>query len=176
MIDICWEGHSRRPAPQNRHTAHLRRRAHCTPRKPSGWEGGGDKLHPQLGATTRAKHLVAWAAWTWDRRKTQAQPSLRLCGVPENLDLSGLDLGSVCKPGPASDSSRQSNLESEQCRLGKHTCHEQGQTQCGWITVSTCQWYLFAVFLPPQSLPEQTSLKKKKKKWPPPCPLWQGRT
>ena len=32
----------------------------------------------------------------WGRHKTQAQPSLRLCGVPENLNLSSLGLGSAC--------------------------------------------------------------------------------
>ena len=69
----------------------------------------------QLGATVLAKHLVTLAAQTWDGHKTQAQPSLHLCGVPENL--SGLDLGSACNPGPASDSSQQSNLEPEKCRL-----------------------------------------------------------
>ena len=57
----------------------------------------------------------------------QAQSSLRLCGVPENLNLSGFDLGSALNPGPASDSSWQSNLKPEQCRLGKHTRHEQGK-------------------------------------------------
>ena len=55
----------------------------------------------------------------------QAQPSLCLCGIPECLNLSGLDLGSAYNPGPASDSSRQSNLEPKQCRQGKHTHHEQ---------------------------------------------------
>ena len=35
------------------------------------------------------------------RHKTQAQPSLRLCGVPENLNLSGLGLGSACNSGHA---------------------------------------------------------------------------
>ena len=83
--------------------------------------GEGISHSLQLGATTHAKYLVTWAAQTWDGRKTQAQPSLCLCGVHKNLNLSGLDLGSACKPGPTSDSSRQSNLESEQCRLGKHT-------------------------------------------------------
>ena len=39
------------------------------------------------------------------RHKTEAQPSLCLCGVPENLNRSGIDLGSACKPGPALDSS-----------------------------------------------------------------------
>ena len=125
--------------------------------------GEGRSLRLKLGAATHAKHLVTWAARTRDGRKTRAQPSLSLCGGPENLNLSGLDLGSAYKPGPASDSSRQSNLGPEQCRLGKHTLHERGQTQCGWITGSTCQWYLFSVVLPPQSRTEQVSLKKKKK-------------
>ena len=66
----------------------------------------------------------------------QAQLSLRLCGVPEYLNLSGLDLGSAYNPGPASDSSRQSNREPKQCRQGKHTLREQGQTQCGRDSVS----------------------------------------
>ena len=57
----------------------------------------------------------------------RAQPSLRLCGVPEYLNLSGLDLGSAYNPGLASDSSRQSNLEPKQCRQGKHTRSERGQ-------------------------------------------------
>ena len=84
-----------------------------------------------------AKRLVTWAAQTWAGHKTQTQPSLHLCGVPENLNLSGLDLGSARNPGPASDSSRGSNLEPEQCRLGKHTRCEWGQSQCGPGTAST---------------------------------------
>ena len=63
-----------------------------------------------------AKHLVTRAARTWEGHKTQAQLSLHLCGVPKNLNLSGLDLESAHNPGPASDSSWQSNLEPEQCR------------------------------------------------------------
>ena len=57
----------------------------------------------------------------------KAQQSLRLCGLPENLNLNGLDLGSACNPGPTTDSCLQSNLKPEQCRLGKHTRHEQGK-------------------------------------------------
>ena len=130
---------------------------------------GGDKTHCPPGESALTK-LVTGAARTWERHKMQAQPSLCLCGVPENLNLSGLDLGSARNPGPTSDSCRQSNLEPEQCRLGKHTHHERGQTQCGPHTVSTPhthQWYLFAVFLPPHSTTEQVSLNK----WPPlpPC-------
>ena len=125
--------------------------------------GEGISHSLQLGATMCTKDLVTWASQTWKRRQTQAQPSLCLCGVPENLNLSSLDLGNACKPEHTSESSLQSNLESEQCRLGKHTCHKQGQTQCGWITVNTCQWYLFAVFLPPKSTTEQARLKKTKR-------------
>ena len=44
-VDIHQEGCSQRSAPQRRHTAHLRQCSHCTPRKPSGWDGGGDKTH-----------------------------------------------------------------------------------------------------------------------------------
>ena len=51
----------------------------------------------------------------------QALPSLRLCGLLEYLNLSGLDLGRAYNPGLASDSSRQSNLEAKQCIQGKHT-------------------------------------------------------
>ena len=61
----------------------------------------------------------------------QAQSSLSPCGVPKILDLSSFDLGSALNQGPASDSSQQSKLEPGQCRLGKYTCHEQGQMQCG---------------------------------------------
>jgi len=150
--------------------AHLRRRASCTPRKLSSRDGGGNKSKPPIGATALAKHLVTWAARTWEGHKMKAQPSLRLCGVPKNLFLSSLDMESACNPGPASDSSQQSNLEPEQYRLEKHTCYERGQTQCGRDIVSTphtCQWYLFAVFLSPCSTTEQVSLNK----WPapPPC-------
>ena len=92
--------------------------------------GEGISHSLQLGVTMHPKKLVTWAAQTWDRRKTQAQPSLCLCGVPEYPNLNGLDLGSAHNPGPVSDSSQQSNLEPRQCRLGKHTRRERGQTQC----------------------------------------------
>ena len=116
-----------------------------------------------LGVTAIAKHLVTWAVRTWEGHKLQAQLSLHLGGVLENLNLSGLDLESARNPGPTSDSCWQSNLDPEQCRPGNHTHPEQGQTQCGWNTMSTPhtrQWCLFAVFLPPHSTTEQVSLNK----------------
>ena len=58
------------------------------------------------GESALTKHLVAWAVRTWEGHKTQAQPSLCLCGVPKNLNLSVIDLGSACNPEPALDSFR----------------------------------------------------------------------
>ena len=46
IVDICWEGHSQRSAPQRRYRAHLRRCSHCAPRKLSGWDLGGDDALP----------------------------------------------------------------------------------------------------------------------------------
>ena len=143
--------------------AHLRRHARCTQENWAAGTGEVIRCSLQLGATVLAKHLVTWAARTWDGHKTLAQPSLGLCRVPENLNLRGLDWGSACILSPASHSSRQSNLEPEQCRLGKHTHRECGQTQCG---TSTPRKHLLAVFLPTHSTTEQGSLKK----WPPPTP------
>ena len=103
MVDICQEGRSQRSVPQRRHTAHLRWRSYFAPRKLSGWERGGDKTHcPTWG---ECAHQAHWAAQTWEGHKRQAQQSLRLCGVPENKNLSGLDLGSAYNPGPTLDSS-----------------------------------------------------------------------
>ena len=158
IVNIRQKSCRQRSVPQKRHTAHLRRHARCTPRKPSGWDGGGDKSQPSTGGNCAHQAPGHLSCSDLEEHKTQAQPNLRLCGVPESLN--GLDLGTAWNPGPASDSSRQSNLESEQCRLGKYMHREQGQTQCGWITVSTRQWYLFAMFLPPHSTTEQVSLKK----------------
>ena len=105
MVDIHREGHSQRSAPQKRHTAHLRRSAHCTPRKPSDLDRRGDKTHCPPGGDCACQAPGHLNARTWEGHKTQAQPSLRLWGVPENLNMSGLDLGSARNPGPASDSS-----------------------------------------------------------------------
>ena len=45
MVDICQECRSQRSAPQKRHTAHLRWALWLQPRKPSGWDPGGDQMH-----------------------------------------------------------------------------------------------------------------------------------
>ena len=102
-VDICQEGHSQRSAPQKRHKAHLRRRASCKPRKPSGRDGGGDKSKRLCLPSTWSPELCGPGKGT-----TQAQPSQCLCGVPKYLNLSGLDLGSAYNPGLALDSFQQS--------------------------------------------------------------------
>ena len=60
-----------------------------------------------------------------------AQPSLHLWGLPECLNLNSLDLGGASSPGPATDGSRWSNLEPEQCVQGGYTLREWVQAQCG---------------------------------------------
>ena len=52
---------------------------------------------------------------------------------------------------------------------------ERGQALCGLDTASTCQCYLFAVSLPPHSVTEQVSLKKKKKEVSSTVPFVSGR-
>ena len=48
-VDIYQEGRSLRSAPQRRHTAHLRWRSCCAPRKLSGWHQGGIRYTVHLG-------------------------------------------------------------------------------------------------------------------------------
>ena len=43
-FDLHQEGHNQRSALQRRHMAHLRWCSHSVPRKPCGWDQGGDKM------------------------------------------------------------------------------------------------------------------------------------
>ena len=132
MVDIHREGRSQRSATRRdtRHTWEGAPVVH-TENQAAG-KGEAIRHTPHLGGTVLTKHLVSWAARTWERQKTQAQPSLCLYGVPKNLNLRDLDLGSACTPGPTSDSSRQSNLEPEKYRPWKHTWHD-------WVGASPVQ-------------------------------------
>ena len=116
MVDTCWEGRSQRSAPQKIHTAHLRRHTHCTPRKLSGWNGGGHKTCPPPGSDCTRQAPGHLSCSDLGKAQNAGPTHLRLRGVPENLNLSGLDLGSALNPGPTSDSSRQSILEPEKYR------------------------------------------------------------
>ena len=98
MVDIPWEGHSQRSAPQKRHTAHLRQRSRCAPRKPSGWDMGGDKTHC---------------------------PTWGVCAHQAPGRLSCSDLGRAQTAGPTESvplcNTREPKPEPEWLRLGKCT-------------------------------------------------------
>ena len=126
MIDIRREGRSQRSAPLKRHTAHLRR-AHCTPRKPRGWNGGGDKPQPSAGGDYTGPAPGHLSCPDLGRAQNAGPTKSAPLWSTKNLNLSSLDLGPACKPGPASDNSQQSNLEPEQCRRGKLTRCEWGK-------------------------------------------------
>ena len=52
-VDIHQKGSSQRSALQRRHVAHLRWHSLCKPRKPSGWDRGGDNMYfPTWGVCT----------------------------------------------------------------------------------------------------------------------------
>ena len=94
MVDIHQEGCSQRSAPrrETRHTG------------PARWKlrlglGGGKSCCTWGECTNQAPGCLSCS--DWGRHKTQAQPSLCLCGVPKNLNLSGLGLGSARNSGPA---------------------------------------------------------------------------
>ena len=57
-VDNRPEGHSQRSVPQRRHTAHLRLCSRCAPRKLSGWDQGGYKMHSPPGDSVLTKPLV----------------------------------------------------------------------------------------------------------------------
>ena len=59
MVDICQECGSLRSAPQRRGTEHLRQRSRGTPRKPSGWDQGGDEDARPTWDSAFTKHLVS---------------------------------------------------------------------------------------------------------------------
>ena len=154
IVDICWEGRSQKSAPQKRHKAHLT----SVPKK-WGWDRRGNK-----------------ACFTRVECARQAHGCLS-CSVEEAQNAGSMESGSLwitqepepewLRPGKCTQlraHSLKNRLEPGQCRQGKHTCCEQGQTQCGWNTVSTPhtpQWYLSAVLLPPHSTTELANLNKR---------------
>ena len=148
--------------------AHLRRCSHGALRKPSAWDRGGDKTHrpagrvsspstwsPELlgpGKGTKhgpTKFVLLWSTQEpepeWLRPVKCMQPRAHFRQFPYRAtwSLSSVDWEST---------------------------HAVSGDKCGSDTVSTPhthQWYLLAVFLPPQSITEQVSLNI----WPPlpPC-------
>ena len=117
-VDICWEGRSQRSAPQRRHTAHLRQRSLCAPRKLSSWDWGGDKTHHS----------------TWGECAHQA-PGHRSCS----------DLGRAQNAGPTESAPLWSTREPEpeKLRPGKRTqpraCLRQFPCRATWSLSSADQ-------------------------------------
>ena len=136
----------------------------ATPRNPSGWDRGGDKTHHTWGEC--AYHAPGCLSCSDLGTAPNAGPNKSM-PLWSTWEPEWLRPGKFMQPRA---SSLQSNLKPEQCSLGKHKRLEWGQTQCGWDTVSTphtCQWCLFAVFLPPHNTTEQVSLNKRPPS--PPC-------
>ena len=166
MVDIRWEGHSQRSAPHKRHTRHTGD-GHSQGHPGIQTAGTAEVIrcnHCLRGVSSQAHGHLSFSDWG---RAQNAGPteSVPLWSLQEP-EPEWLRPGKCRQPRAHS---LQSNLEPEQCRLGKHTLHEQGQTQCGRDTASTPhahQRYLFAVVLPPYSTTEQVSLNKR-----PPSPL-----
>ena len=104
MVDIRQEVLSQRSAPQRRHTAHLRQCSRCTPRKPRGWDQGGDDALPTWG---ECSHQAPGCLSCSDlgSAQMQAQLSLCLCGILKKLNMNSLDLRNAQNPGPTLDSS-----------------------------------------------------------------------
>ena len=102
MVHICLECHSPRSAPQRRHTAHLGLSSCCTPGKLSGWDRGGEYDAQPTCESVLAKHLVTWAARTWEGYKMHSPAEsapLRSTWEPRSFDL-----GSTWNAGSTWDS------------------------------------------------------------------------
>ena len=84
--------------------AHLRWRSCCVPRKPRGWDQGGDDALPTWG---ECSHQAPGCLSCSDlgSAQMQAQLSLCLCGILKKLNMNSLDLRNAQNPGPTLDSS-----------------------------------------------------------------------
>ena len=74
---------------------------------PGNWVAGTGEAIRDTHYLGRVCSPSTWSLSCSDlgRAQTQAQLNLCLCGVPENLNLSGLDLGNPHNPGPTLESS-----------------------------------------------------------------------
>ena len=82
--------------------AHLRRCSHCTSRKPSGWDRGGDKTHgPTWGECAHQEPGRLSCSDVGRAQNEGPTKSVPLWSTRENLNLGSLDLGSACNLGLA---------------------------------------------------------------------------
>ena len=134
-VDIRQEGCSQRSAPQRRHTAHLRWHPCCTPGKPSSRDQGGDKTHCAAG---RVHSPSTWSpVLLRPGKSTKCRPKSLPLWSTQEPEPEPLRPGKCTQHMAGLRQFPAEHLEPEQCRLGKHTCREQVQTQCGPDTVST---------------------------------------
>ena len=156
MVDIRREGRSQKSASQNRHKAHQTGAPGNL-----GWVCGGATARYTRGE--RACQAPGCLSCSdRGRHKTQAQPSMRLCGAPENLNLSSLGLGSARNPGPTPWSGSHS-LEPEQCRWGKHTRPPRAGANPVWPEHCECSPHTPVTFVcsaPPSPQHDWTSEPK----------------
>ena len=109
------------------HPGHSRDRTPAAQTEASGWGGAGSRRTPTWGEGARqAPGPLSCRAW--EGHGTQAQQSLRLCAAPENLNPSGVGLGSAGNPGLHQTVPLRSNLEPERRRPGKCTQPRPRQT------------------------------------------------
>ena len=131
-----------------------REKSRCTWRECASQAPGSLSCSDREGTKRRPNH------------KTQAQLSLLLCGVPENLNLSGLGLGSERNSGPAAFRAawRLSSVDGESTHaLSRANPVWPGHCECSPHTPVR----LSAAPLPPHSATEQANLNKRPP--PPPC-------
>ena len=69
-VDIHWVA-ARDQLPRGNTRAHVGWCSRCAPRKPSGWDWGGDKMHCTPGESALTKHLVTRAGKGTKRRPNQ---------------------------------------------------------------------------------------------------------
>ena len=116
---------SQRSAPQERYTVHLRRRAGCTPRKPSSRDGGCNKLQPPSAGDCARQASGHLSCLDLGRAQNAGPTKSEPLWSTREPEPEWLRPGKCMQPRPTSNSSWQSHLEAEQCRLGKHTHREQ---------------------------------------------------
>ena len=137
MVDFRREGHNQRSTPWKRHTEHLKRCTSCTPRRLSGRDKEGDKSQPSTGGDCARQAPGHLSCSDLGRAQNAGPTKSAPLWSTQEPEPEWLRPGNCMQPRPTSNSSWQSNLEPEQCRLGKHTCHERGPTLCGQDTAST---------------------------------------
>ena len=148
MVDIHREGCCQKSAHQKRHEAYLT----SAPWK-WGWDHRVNKVHCTWGECTRQAPGCLSCS---DREGKKHNPTKSgpLWSTPENLNLSGLSLGSAHNSG------------STLCRADWSLRSVDGEsTHAGSVDKPSvagtlCQWYLSAVTLPPHSTTEQQNLNK----------------